>query len=97
MVDAALSAFSVFFTQSPSFLYHQRTMASGKGRSNLESLFGAHEIPCDNQIRKLLDDVSPTAVFPFFEQIFERLEQTEHLSSFWAFDEQDCENAAAKR
>ncbi|MBS3951937.1 MAG: ISNCY family transposase, partial [Methylomicrobium sp.] len=26
MVDAALSAFSVFFMQSPSFLEHQRTM-----------------------------------------------------------------------
>ena len=49
--DAALAAFSVFFTQSPSFLAHQRTMKSAKGRSNAETLFGLDPIPCDNQIR----------------------------------------------
>jgi hypothetical protein len=38
--DAALSAFAVFFTQSPSFLAHQRTMKQNKGRSNAESIFG---------------------------------------------------------
>ena len=49
--DAALGAFAVFFTQSPSFLAYQRTMKQNKGRSNAESLFGLEQIPCDNQIR----------------------------------------------
>lgn len=38
MEDAALSAFSVFFMQSPSFLWYQRTMAATKGRSNASEL-----------------------------------------------------------
>jgi hypothetical protein len=33
MSDAALSAFSVFFTQSPSFLAHQKSMAQKKGHN----------------------------------------------------------------
>ncbi|MBI4641053.1 MAG: ISNCY family transposase, partial [Candidatus Tectomicrobia bacterium] len=32
--DAALGAFAVFFTQSPSFLAYQRAMKQAKGRSN---------------------------------------------------------------
>ncbi|MGB7312271.1 MAG: ISNCY family transposase, partial [Nodosilinea sp.] len=59
MEDAALSAFSVFFTQTPSFLAYQRMMEGRKGKSNAQSLFGVHQIPSDNQIRNLLDPVSP--------------------------------------
>jgi hypothetical protein len=69
MEDAALSAFSVFFTQTPSFLVYQRMMEGSKGNSNAQSLFGVHQIPSDNQIRNLLDSVVPEHVFPVFEEI----------------------------
>ena len=38
--QAFLSAFSVFFTQSGSFLEHQRLMRTKKGTDNAQSLFG---------------------------------------------------------
>ena len=38
--DATLSAFSVFFTQSPSFLSFQRSMELNKGNNNGRTLFG---------------------------------------------------------
>ena len=59
LADAGMGAFSVFFTQSPSFLVHQRDMQLRKGRSNAEKLFALREIPSDNQICNLLDPVSP--------------------------------------
>jgi hypothetical protein len=34
MADIGLSAFSLFFMQSPSFLAHQRRLEEGQGRSN---------------------------------------------------------------
>lgn len=71
--DAGLSAFSVFFMQCPSFLEYQRTMAQTQNRSNAQSLFGVHKIPCDNQIRKLLDSVPPESVFPMFWYLIEGL------------------------
>ena len=43
--DAALGAFAVFFTQSPSFLAHQQTLRQAKGSSNAEPLFGITQIP----------------------------------------------------
>ncbi len=82
MEDAALSAFSVFFTQTPSFLAYQRMMEGSKGKSNAQSLFGVHQIPSDNQIRDLLDSVAPEHVFPVFEEILQGLEQQGQLADF---------------
>lgn len=62
--DAALAAFAVFFTQSPSFLAQQLTLRQAKGVSNAEHLFGISHIPCDTQIRNLLDPVPPATLFP---------------------------------
>jgi hypothetical protein len=53
MADIGLSAFSLFFMQSPSFLAHQRRLEEGQGRSNCQTLFGLDQIPSDNHIRAL--------------------------------------------
>jgi hypothetical protein len=66
MADIGLSAFSLFFMGSPSFLAHQRHLAEGQGRSNCQTLFGMSAIPSDNYIRQMLDG-APTAAFdPLF-------------------------------
>jgi hypothetical protein len=82
MVEAGIGAFSVFFTQSPSFLSAQEDLKRLTGRCNAESLFGLHQIPCDNQIRSLLDPVAPSALAPVFREVFERLERTGVLQGF---------------
>ena len=79
--DVGMSAFSVFFTQSPSFLAHQRDMKLRKGHSNAESLFELSEIPSDNQIRNLLDAVSPGHLETVYRQTFLALEHTQLLKS----------------
>jgi hypothetical protein len=79
MRDVAVSAFSVFFMQCPSFLAHQRDMHQKKGISNLRTLFLVQSIPSDNWVRQLLDLVSPEWVFPLFGYIVEALKQTGHL------------------
>lgn len=53
-----------------------------RGRSNAESLFRMKRIPCDNQIRSLLDPVAPDQLFPLFRTIFQALEQSGQLDSF---------------
>jgi hypothetical protein len=83
--DAALGAFAVFFTQSPSFLAYQRTMQQAKGRSNAESLFRIGDIPCDHQIRTLLDPVAPAQLFPVFAGAYAALEEAGQLSSWRGF------------
>ena len=66
MTDIGLSAFSLFFMGSPSFLAHQRALARGQGRSNCQTLFGMAAIPSDNYIRLMLDGASPAAFDPLF-------------------------------
>jgi hypothetical protein len=80
--DAALGAFAVFFTQSPSFLAYQRDMAKRQGQSNAHTLFGLSEIPCDNQIRTLLDPVPPALLGPVFDHGLTTLVQTPQLTVF---------------
>jgi hypothetical protein len=80
--DAALSAFSVFFLQTPSFLAFQREMQEIRGENNAQSIFGMHEIPSDNQIRALLDEVPPDRLVPLYWQIFNTLEAAGYLAEF---------------
>jgi hypothetical protein len=66
MTDIGLSAFSIFFMGSPSFLAHQRALEEGHGRSNCQTLFGMTAIPTDNYIRLMLDGAAPTV----FDRLF---------------------------
>ena len=75
LVDAGLSAFSVFFMQSPSFLEYQRSLDQRLGKNNAQTLFGVHQIPSDNQIRHLLDATEPGQVNSLFSYLFQALHQ----------------------
>ena len=82
MADIGLSAFSLFFMQSPSFLAHQRRLEEGQGRSNCQTLFGLDKIPSDNHIRALLDPVSPDHFHPVFAEVVAELERSGGLEDF---------------
>jgi hypothetical protein len=88
MPDAALGAFGIFFTQSPSFLEYQRRLQENKGRNNVHTLFGVTKIPCDNHIRTLLDPIAPSHFDPVFVEVFERLEQHHLFDSFRVLGDQ---------
>lgn len=80
--DAALGAFAVFFTQSPSFLDYQIRMQQQQGKNNAQSLFGVHQIPSDNQIRNLLDPIAPETLFPLMASIGDDLYRNAYLEPF---------------
>jgi hypothetical protein len=82
MEDIGLGAFSVFFTQCPSFLAHQKTMQQARGQSNAQSLFHLEQIPSDNHIRQTLDPVRPEALFACYDAVLESLRQTGQLESW---------------
>ncbi len=82
MADIGLSAFSLFFMGSPSFLAHQRILAQGHGRSNCETLFGIRAIPSDNYIRLMLDGADPAAFDGLFFNALERVADAGALAPF---------------
>ena len=71
MSDIGLSAFSLFFMGSASFLDYQRRLEEGHGRSNCQTLFGINKIPTDPHIRQMLDGVPTEAFDPLFFQAIE--------------------------
>jgi hypothetical protein len=83
--EAGMGAFSVFFTQSASFLEYQREMQTTKGHSNAQSLFKLENIPSDNQIRNLLDPVSPENLEPTYQRIFLSLERAGVIDKFRSY------------
>jgi hypothetical protein len=86
--DAAVSAFGIFFTQSSSFLAYQRLMEKAKGRSNVQSLFGAENIPSDTQIRNLLDGQDPELLYGVFEKGHEALVASGQMAAFSSYNGQ---------
>ena len=84
MEDIGMGAFSVFFTQSPSFLAHQKAMQKAKGQSNAQSLFHIEKIPSDNHIRQTLDPVPPEKLHPCYDAVLESLRDGGCLESWRA-------------
>lgn len=82
IMDAASGAFSVFFTQCPSFLQHQKLMQQRFGLSNARTLFGVRDIPSDNHIRNLLDEVNPKLLIPVFTDCFNALKISGDLDTY---------------
>jgi hypothetical protein len=86
MTDFVLAAFAPFFMQNPSFLAHQRYLETGQGRTNCQTLFGVDKIPCDNQIRAMLDPIEPTHFYPMFAGITAELQQSGGLDAIRCLD-----------
>ena len=82
MLDIGLSAFSLFFMQSESFLSHQRSLEEGQKTSNCQTLFGMAKIPTDNHIRSLLDAVHPSHLQGVFDSAVAALRDNGGMKAF---------------
>jgi len=82
MADIGMSAFSLFFMQSESFLSHQRSLEEGRKTSNCRTLFGMAAVPADNRIRAMLDPVHPAHLRPVFDQVLDMLRRRVGLAPF---------------
>ncbi|OWK38343.1 hypothetical protein [Fimbriiglobus ruber] len=81
--DALLSGFALFFLKSPSLLAFERERTSNT--FNLQALFGLKKIPCDTQMRTILDDVDPRRLRPAFTDLFRHLQRGKYLERFVSF------------
>ncbi len=86
MADIALSAFSVFYFQSGSWLNFQRNMLSSSGKSNAKSLFDIKNIPSDNHIRNTLDGIDIQELQSIFDDLYTLLLKKKTLDEYQVFD-----------
>lgn len=80
--DICLSAFSMFYSQDPSFLSFQERMKERYNLCNANTIFGIKDIPSDNQIRNVLDNISPNQLDKFFDDIIDLVDNNGYLNNF---------------
>jgi hypothetical protein len=83
IVDVMLSGLACMYFQSRSLLEFQRNMERREQRNNLRSLFTVKDLPTDQGMRNIIDQVdSETAFRPIFKELFTKLQRGKHLEQY---------------
>jgi len=85
--DVCLSALGMMFFQDPSMLEFQRRLQDGVQRNNLQTMFNVSDIPKDNQIRDVIDNVPSEKLYPIFTDFFRLLQRGNYLRSYRVLNE----------
>lgn len=80
--DTLMSGFAMMFFQHASLLEFQRKMKHRRGRCNLETLFGVHEVPSDTQMREILDGIPPEWLRPLLPALFAKVRRAGWATEF---------------
>jgi hypothetical protein len=80
--DALMSAFAMFSLKAPSLLAFDKERAEG----NLHTIYGIERVPCDTQMRAILDPVSPKVLRPVFKNVFRQLQRGKALEPMTFLD-----------
>ncbi len=82
--DALMSAFAMFSLKDPSLLAfdHRRR----DPLDNFRSIYGIRNVPCDSQMRDILDPLDPNDLRPAFTDVFRRLQRGKVLERFAYLD-----------
>ena len=84
VADALMSGFALFALKDPSLLaFDQRRH---EPNSNLHTIYGIQHVPCDSQLRDILDPVDPQFLRPCFTDLFRQLQRGKALEPLAFFE-----------
>ena len=78
--DALRSAFAMFSLKDPSLLAFDARRQDPN--DNFRTIYGIQRVPCDSQMRSVLDPVDPAELRPLFQDVFRRLQRGKALEPF---------------
>src|SRR5436190_13056892 len=78
LADTLMAGLALFSLKDPSLLAFQRRALD----HNLRSVFGLTAIPCDTQMRTILDEVDPDQLRPVFRDLFRALQRGKVLTKY---------------
>ena len=79
-----MAGFAVFALKDPSLLaFDQRRRDDAK---NLQMIFHVEHVPCDTQMREILDSVDAEALRPAFREVFRQLQRGKVLERMVFFE-----------
>ena len=83
LTDTLMSAFAMFSLKDPSLLaFDKRRKRDG----NLKRVYNLEDIPCDTQMRMILDDVEPDEIKPLYKNVFRQAQRGKVLEEFVFID-----------
>src|SRR2546421_3841584 len=82
LADTLMSAFAMFSLKAPSLLAFDKERPEG----NLHTIHGIERVPCDTQMREILDPVSPKVLRPVFKSVFRQLQRGKALEAMTFLD-----------
>ena len=82
--DAIMSAFAMFSLKDPSLLAFDERRQDPN--DNFRTIYGIDHVPCDTQMRAILDPVDPNDLRPLFGDVFRRLQRGKALEAFVYLD-----------
>ena len=84
LADALMSAFAMFSLKDPSLLAfdHRRHNPN----DNFRTIYGINRVPCDSQMRDILDPIDPANLRAPFREVFRRLQGGQVLKRFVYLD-----------
>ncbi len=86
LADHLMSGLAVFGLKYPSLLQFDRDQNDEIIRSNLTSLYGIEQAPCDTYLRQRLDEVDPQYLRKAYTRLFSALQRGKGLEGFDYFD-----------
>jgi len=82
MADALMSGFAMFSLKDPSLLaFDDRRGTDG----NLRSIYHIENVPCDTQMRTILDEVNPEEIRPAYKNVSENYKEAKPSNPWFSF------------
>jgi hypothetical protein len=75
LADALMAAFAMFSLKDPSLLAFE----DRRGEANLHSIYLIDQVPCDSQMRAILDPLDPQLLRAVFRDVFRQLQRGKAL------------------
>ena len=79
LVDTLMSGFAMFSLKEPSLLAFDEHREEPK---NLHTVYGIEQIPCDTQMRTVLDDIEPESLRSVYKDVFRQAQRGKVLEEY---------------
>ena len=85
--DVLMSGYAMFSLKCNSLLEFDDKRDDAEEMENIKAVYHVNEVPCDSQLRDILDDVDPKDLRPCFTKLFARLQRGKVLEQMTYFND----------
>jgi hypothetical protein len=86
LADCYRSAWAMFYLQDPSLLEFQRRFQDENQRNNISTVFGVEKIPCDSQLRDVIDSHDYIPLRGVFDEYLYQMQRSKVLEKYRFYD-----------